>query len=62
LRGGFTYLIPVEGKSTGGNIEESWNVGLSLVWYPGCRTARTADYHRPLFNVADNGTFLVDSH
>jgi hypothetical protein len=59
LRGGFTYLVPNEGKSTGGNIEESWNVGISLVWYPGCRTARTPDYHRPLFDVADNGSFMV---
>jgi hypothetical protein len=60
LRSDFTYLIPSEGQSTGGHIEESWNVGLTLVWYPGCRSARSFDYHRPLFNVADNGTFMID--
>jgi hypothetical protein len=60
LRSGFTYLIPTEGHSTGGYAQESWNVGISLVWYPGCRTSRSQDYARPLFNVADNGSFLVD--
>jgi hypothetical protein len=60
LRSGFTYLIPSEGKSTGGFAEESWNVGVSLVWYPGCRNSRNQDYNRPLFNVADNGSFMID--
>ncbi len=60
LRSEFTYLIPTENRSNFGNSEESWNVGLTLVWYPGCRTARNHDYNRPLFNVANNGTFMVD--
>lgn len=60
LRSGFTYLIPSEGQSTGGFAEESWNVGISLVWYPGCRNSRNQDYNRPLFNVADNGSFMID--
>lgn len=60
LRSEFTYLVPTEGKSFGGNAEEGWNVGISLVWYPGCRTARNHDYNRPLFNVANNGSFMVD--
>jgi hypothetical protein len=60
VRTDFAYLIPTEGNSTGGNAEESWNIGLSLVWYPGCRTARSQDYHRPLFDVGHNGSFMVD--
>jgi hypothetical protein len=38
---------------------ESWNVGVSLVWTPfgGCK--RGTNYYRPLFNVADNGTFVT---
>lgn len=60
LRSDFTYLIPNEGQSNSGNVEESWNVSVGLVWYPGCRTARSQDYNRPLFNVANNGSFMVD--
>lgn len=60
LRSEFTYLIPGEGQSLEGNVEESYNVSVGLVWYPGCRTARSKDYNRPLFNVANNGSFMVD--
>lgn len=60
LRSDFTYLIPGEGQGQNGNVEESWNVSIGLVWYPGCRTARSKDYNRPLFNVANNGSFMVD--
>jgi hypothetical protein len=60
FEGGFTYLLPEEGASARGHEQESWNVGLGLVWYPGRRNARGDDYYRPLFNVADNGSFMVD--
>jgi hypothetical protein len=60
LQSNFTYLIPNEGGGLNGNVEEAWNVTIGLVWYPGCRTATNRDYNRPLFNVANNGTFLVD--
>jgi hypothetical protein len=59
VRSGFAYLIPEQSTNNGGDIHESWNVGLSLVWRPGCPTGEV-DYYRPLFNVADNGSFLVD--
>lgn len=64
LEAGFTYLIPNEGEGAGfdsGRVQESWNVALSLVWYPG-RLLHGADpyYYRPLFRVADNGVFLID--
>jgi hypothetical protein len=62
LQSEFTYLVPREGTGTagGGHREEGWNVGISLVWYPGCRGFGEGDYFRPLFNVAGNGTFMLD--
>jgi hypothetical protein len=35
------------------------NVGVSLVWTPCPRPACGPNYSRPLFNVADNGSFLT---
>ena len=40
---------------TGGNMFQAWNVGITLVWYPGQRKSIGNDYFRPLFDVADNG-------
>ena len=37
---------------------ESWNVGVSLVWTPAV-AALLPELLRPLFNVADNGTFVT---
>ena len=47
--------------TTAGTINEAWNVSMNLIWYPG-RTAVSGarSIYRPLFDVADNGTFLVD--
>jgi hypothetical protein len=59
LDAGFTYLIPEESSMTTGHIEEGWNVGIGLVFFPGCNTPYTLDYNRPLFNVADNGTMFL---
>lgn len=58
------YLMPDESAGTagGGQAQESWNLGLGIVWYPGCRNSCGPDYFRPLFRVADNGSFMVDSH
>jgi hypothetical protein len=62
LQAGFAYLVPEESKgpASTGNEQESWNVGISLVWYPGCATSSSKSYFTPLFNVADNGSFMVD--
>lgn len=62
LEAGFTYLVPeqAEGPAGAGNEQESWNLAVSLVWYPGCGTAFGKSYTSPLFNVADNGSFMVD--
>ena len=59
LQTNFNYLLPEEGGSTNGFSEEGWALGINLVWYPGCG-ARCLHPARPLFNVADNATFMVD--
>jgi len=56
----FTYLIPEEGSGPVGSSEEGWNVGLYLVYYPGCKTAYDKNYNKPLFDTAGNGNFFVD--
>ena len=56
----FTYLIPEEGSGPEGSSEEGWNVGLYLVFYPGCKTAYDKNYNKPLFDTAGNGNFFVD--
>ncbi len=55
----FTYLIPDGDATTGAFAQEAWNVAFGLVWYPGIRNARANDYFRPLFDVADNGSFIL---
>ena len=56
----YTYLIPEQSSSSVARVEESWNLAIGLVWYPSCNSARKNNYYRPLFNVAGNGTFMVD--
>lgn len=57
----FTYLLPNESAGRGGEREESWNVAFSLVWTPGAKHRDEGlRYYRPLFGVADNGSFLVN--
>jgi hypothetical protein len=58
-RADLTYLIPEQGKLDGGHVEESWNMGFSVVFNSGCGPCGK-NYYRPLFNVANNGSFLVD--
>ncbi len=57
LNTGATYLIPREGNENGGNQQESWNISLGVTWRP-CGISR-GRYSRPMFDVADNGTFIV---
>jgi hypothetical protein len=61
LESSFTYLVPEQGLGAGAQSEESWGLGIQLVWYPGrdARCARSSPF-RPLFNVADNSVFLLD--
>ncbi|MGE0760508.1 MAG: DUF6666 family protein [Pirellulaceae bacterium] len=62
LEAGFAYLIPEEDKGPvgAGNAEEGWNIAISLVWYPCSGRAMSRSYSSPLFQVADNGSFMVD--
>jgi hypothetical protein len=59
---GFTYMIPDARDGADGSAEEAWNINLALVWHWGC-TARSShdNPYRPLFNVANNGTMIIDS-
>ena len=61
VQSGFNYLITDENAGLAGVSQESWNVGINLVWHLG-RTARTCyrSPFRPLFSVADNGWMFVD--
>ncbi len=56
----FEYLIPKSGSDS--FAQEGFNVSINLVWYLHCR-ARRADCSpfRPVLNVADNGTFMVNA-
>jgi hypothetical protein len=58
LQSGFTYVIPDESNKQIAYLEEAWNVGISVIWYPGERKSVGNDYYRPLLDVADNGNFI----
>jgi len=62
LRGSFNYLIPKHRSPPLGATQEEWNVGLNFVWYIGGKSRYTefCSPYRPMFDVADNGTFFVD--
>jgi hypothetical protein len=63
LEANVAYLIPEESKQSGfdgAHNQESWNIGLGVVWYPGRHFVGADHYYRPLFRVADNGNFMVD--
>jgi hypothetical protein len=60
LRGSFLYITPDGDKADDPNFtDEAWNVGISLVWTPCGRSLCGPNYCRPLFNVADNGSFTT---
>ncbi len=57
------YLIPSEGHGDGGYQQESWALSIRLVWYLGqpAQSALRSPY-RPMFDVADNSTFMTDAN
>ncbi|MCA9257880.1 MAG: hypothetical protein KDA61_01715, partial [Planctomycetales bacterium] len=61
LQTGFNYLIPDGNAGQSSATEESWNLGMNLVWHFG-RTAKQcqSNPHRPLFQVGDNGSMFID--
>ncbi len=63
LQTDWMYLIPEEATGAGGNTNESWNISLSLVWKWGkdaCSSQPSC--YSPLFDVAGNGSFMVDQN
>jgi hypothetical protein len=61
LQTGFNYLITDAAEGPVGAREESWNVGLNLVWHYGCMAKKgQINPHAPLFPVADNGWMFID--
>jgi hypothetical protein len=56
IEGGFNYVIT--DHHTQGLSDETWNLGMNLVWSWGCNACCRSAY-RPLFNVADNGSLLT---
>ena len=43
-----------------GELNEAWNLAVSIVWRPHHDGHHNGDYFRPLLNVADNGSFIVN--
>lgn len=62
ISGAFNYLVPNsdEVNRLPAYARESWNVQVSLVWFPGAG-ARQWTYHRPLLGVANNGTMIMQN-
>ena len=60
LEGGWAYLVPEQPTNQGGLQNEGWNLFMSIVWQPGCPKTDARNYYRPLFRVADNGSFFTD--
>jgi hypothetical protein len=63
LYANFQYVHPSAAAGSAGSIENSYNVGMGLVFYPG-RNARSRNINggcwMPYMPVANNSTFLVD--
>lgn len=61
LQSGFNYQGTSEPEGLAGVSQESWNVGINMVWHLG-KTAKRGCHspYRPMFSVADNGWMLVD--
>lgn len=61
LENSINYLAPKSGHTDEGSQRESWAVNIQLVWYLGQPAAcALKSPYRPLFGVADNGSFMAD--
>jgi len=57
----YNYLWP-NGNDTAipQAVRESWGLAIGLVWYPGYKVPNACfNPYRPLFMVADNGSFML---
>ncbi len=59
LQAGVDYLIPQGQDNPVNSIAEGWNVGVSLIWYRR-GIGRNSSRQRPMFDVADNGSFFIE--
>jgi hypothetical protein len=55
----FLYVVPTDDSNFPGFVEETWNVSIGLVWTPCAKAGCGPNYCRPLFDVANNGTFAT---
>jgi hypothetical protein len=61
IQSGFNYLITDLEEGADAAREESWNVGINLVWFYGYTAKQSnTNPHAPLFPVADNGWMFID--
>jgi len=55
----YNYLLPRNHPGEINNVNESWNLTISFVWYPGYNPCGSwLNPYRPLFYTADNGWFM----
>ncbi len=63
LKGSASCVLPKDrGILRGVKQEEAWNVSVGLTWSLGGKARTRGDSRRPLFDVADNGSFLQNWH
>ena len=60
IRTEFTYLIPEDRTDRLDHRDEAWNVSLGVAWQLGPPSIGRWSYYRPLFDVADNGSFMIN--
>ena len=61
VQGGVNYMFPDRSLQGAGALEEAWNLSVNIVWSFRCRARRSfGSPYRPLFQVADNGSFILD--
>ncbi|QDU90071.1 hypothetical protein Pla175_34710 [Pirellulimonas nuda] len=61
LNSAFTYMIPEDKPNGQGSLDEGWNLSVNLVWHYGCTAkSRYRNPFRPMFDVADNGSMIID--
>jgi hypothetical protein len=59
--GGYNYVIPSQGPALN-TTAEGWGLAFGVAFYPArCRNGVHNTPYRPLFNVADNSTLMLDN-
>ncbi|MEM9364675.1 MAG: DUF6666 family protein [Planctomycetota bacterium] len=58
LQAGSTYFVAQDDAPFAENEWEGWNISLGIAFRP-CGGLRMSPYARPMFDVADNGSFFV---